>query len=121
MRRERCEAPRVPLPDWPGASRPNSSVIRCTRPFHHRRVEVVAELATNGLGVWGVVDGHAVVVGRPSLLAEWGVELGPLATAVARAQADGKTAIAAAWDGAARAVFVVADTVKRRARKRSPS
>jgi Cu+-exporting ATPase len=66
-----------------------------------------------GLGVQGVVDGHALVVGRPSLLAEWGVELDAgLAAAVAAAQADGKTAIAAAWDGEARAVFVVADTVK---------
>jgi Cu+-exporting ATPase len=66
-----------------------------------------------GLGVQGVVDGHALVVGRPSLLAEWGVELDAgLAAAVAAAQADGKTAIAAAWDGEARAIFVVADTVK---------
>ncbi len=66
-----------------------------------------------GLGVEGVVEGHALVVGRPSLLADWGVELGAeLTAAVAAAQADGKTAIAAAWDGAARAIFVVADTVK---------
>jgi Cu+-exporting ATPase len=66
----------------------------------------------DGLGVEGVVDGRALVVGRPSLLAEWSVELGPLAAAVADAQAAGRTAIAAAWDGEARAVFVVADTVK---------
>jgi Cu+-exporting ATPase len=66
----------------------------------------------DGLGVEGVVDGHALVVGRPSLLAEWEVELGPLATAIAGAQTEGKTAIAAAWDGAARAIFVIADTVK---------
>jgi Cu+-exporting ATPase len=66
----------------------------------------------DGLGVEGIVDGHALVVGRPSLLVEWGVELGPLADAVSSAQADGRTAIAAAWDGQARAVFVVADTVK---------
>jgi Cu+-exporting ATPase len=66
-----------------------------------------------GLGVEGVVEGHALVVGRPSLLADWGVELDAgLAAAVASAQADGQTVIAAAWDGAARAIFVVADTVK---------
>ena len=66
-----------------------------------------------GLGVEGVVDGHALVVGRPTLLAEWGLELDTrLALAVTAAQTDGKTAIAAAWDGKARAVFVVADTVK---------
>jgi Cu+-exporting ATPase len=66
-----------------------------------------------GLGVEGVVDGHALVVGRPSLLAEQGLELGAeLASAVAAAQADGNTAIAAAWDGRARAIFVLADSVK---------
>jgi len=67
----------------------------------------------DGLGVEGVVDGHSVVVGRPSLLGESGIELPTdLSAAVVRAQRDGRTAVAAAWDGAARAVFVVADTVK---------
>jgi len=66
-----------------------------------------------GLGVEGVVGGRAVVVGRPSLLAEWSVELPPvLRNAVADAQSSGRTAVVAAWDGAARAVFVVADTPK---------
>ena len=66
-----------------------------------------------GLGVEGVVEGHAVVAGRPALLADWGVQLdAPLTSAVAAAQAQGRTAIAAAWDGRARAIFVVADTVK---------
>jgi P-type Cu+ transporter len=67
----------------------------------------------DGLGVQGVVDGHALVVGRPALLAEWGVDLdGSLVAAVAAARAAGRTAVAAAWDGEPRAVFVVADRVK---------
>jgi P-type Cu+ transporter len=67
----------------------------------------------DGLGVEGVVDGHAVVAGRPALLREWGVELPPeLDTALQEAQAAGRTAIAAAWDGGVRVVLVVADTVK---------
>jgi P-type Cu+ transporter len=66
-----------------------------------------------GLGVQGIVDGHAVLVGRPALLAQWSQPLGPeLATAKAAAEESGRTAIAVAWDGAARAVLVVADTVK---------
>jgi P-type Cu+ transporter len=66
-----------------------------------------------GLGVEGVVDGHAVVAGRPALLADWGVELPvELRTALEQAQERGQTAIAAAWDGEARGVFSVADTVK---------
>ncbi|KOX18995.1 carbonate dehydratase [Saccharothrix sp. NRRL B-16348] len=66
-----------------------------------------------GLGVQGVVDGHALIVGRERLLAEWGVHLdGPLAEAKRAAEAKGRTAVLVAWDGEARAVLVVADTVK---------
>jgi Cu+-exporting ATPase len=66
-----------------------------------------------GTGVEGVVDGHAVVVGRPALLAERGMPLPPeLEAARQAAQALGRTAIAAGWDGRARAVLAVADTVK---------
>jgi Cu+-exporting ATPase len=70
-------------------------------------------VAREGLGVEGVVEGHALIVGRPSLLADWATYLPPdLEEAKAAAEARGQTAIAAAWDGEARAVFVVADTVK---------
>jgi P-type Cu+ transporter len=66
-----------------------------------------------GLGVEGMVDGVAVVVGRPALMAEWGSAL-PAALDAARAAAEarGQTAVVAAWDSHARAVFVVADTLK---------
>jgi P-type Cu+ transporter len=66
-----------------------------------------------GLGVQGFVEGRMIVVGRPSFLAARGVALdGQLGAAVEDAHAKGRTAVAAAWDGEARAVFVVADTVK---------
>ena len=66
-----------------------------------------------GLGVQGVVDGHAVIVGRPSLLAEWSQHLTPeLETALAAAQAEGRTPVAVGWDGRARGLVVVADEVK---------
>ena len=66
-----------------------------------------------GLGVEGVVDGHAVAAGRVSLLDEWGISLPPeLAAAQARAERAGRTAVVAAWDGAARAAFVVSDAIK---------
>ncbi|MFH9735329.1 heavy metal translocating P-type ATPase [Streptomyces sp. NPDC017260] len=66
-----------------------------------------------GLGVQGVVDGHAVLVGREKLLAEWAMELPVgLARAKADSEAAGRTAIAVAWDGEARAVLEVADAVK---------
>ncbi|MFR9802384.1 heavy metal translocating P-type ATPase [Pseudonocardia sp. RS010] len=74
----------------------------------------VAEFANHeGLGVQGVVDGHAVLVGRPRLLQEWSQPLPEdLDRAVRAEAADGRTAVAVAWDGRARAVLVVADTVK---------
>jgi Cu+-exporting ATPase len=75
----------------------------------------VAESFTNreGLGVEGIVEGHALVVGRPALLAEWAIPLPPALDAARQAaEARGQTAIAAGWDGQATAVFVVADTVK---------
>ena len=66
-----------------------------------------------GLGVQGVVDGHAVVAGRVQFLVEWSLSLPPdLHRAIADAEAEGRTAIAAGWDGHIRAVLVVADQVK---------
>ncbi|MDG4858473.1 heavy metal translocating P-type ATPase [Streptomyces sp. T-3] len=66
-----------------------------------------------GLGVQGVVEGHAVLVGREKLLAEWAITLPvELERAKASAEAAGRTAIAVAWDGEARAVLEVADAVK---------
>ncbi|GII60056.1 carbonate dehydratase [Sphaerisporangium krabiense] len=66
-----------------------------------------------GLGVRGVVEGHAVLAGRPELLAEWSQHLTPdLEEAIREAHAAGRTAVAVGWDGRARAVLVVADTVK---------
>ena len=66
-----------------------------------------------GKGVQGVVDGHSVVVGRESLLADWSLALSPaVAAAKAQAESEGKTVVAVGWDGAARGILVVADTVK---------
>jgi Cu+-exporting ATPase len=66
-----------------------------------------------GLGVEAVVEGHAVLVGRGELLERRGLPLpAGLAEAGAAAGRLGHTAVAVAWDGAARAVLVVADTAR---------
>ncbi|MER7047377.1 heavy metal translocating P-type ATPase [Streptomyces jumonjinensis] len=66
-----------------------------------------------GLGVQGIVEGHAVLVGREKLLAEWEIRLpAGLVLAKQQAEAAGRTAITVAWDGEARAVLEVADAVK---------
>ncbi|MFJ2551123.1 heavy metal translocating P-type ATPase [Microbacterium sp. NPDC087591] len=66
-----------------------------------------------GRGVTGVVDSHAVIVGRPALLAEWALRLpDDLLAAFDRAEDAARTAVAVAWDGRVRGVVVVADQIK---------
>ncbi|MGC5617690.1 heavy metal translocating P-type ATPase [Georgenia sp. Z1491] len=66
-----------------------------------------------GQGVQGVIDGHAVVAGRESLLADWSMHVDEsLRSAKRAAEAQGKTAITVGWDGAARGVLVVSDQIK---------
>ena len=66
-----------------------------------------------GLGVTGTVDGHAVAAGRAALLTELGLPLGDdLRAAKDRAEAAGHSVVVVGWDGKARAVLPVADTVK---------
>ncbi|MCW2493537.1 MAG: carbonate dehydratase [Frankiales bacterium] len=72
---------------------------------------------STGLGVTGTVtiDGvtHDVVVGRDTLLADWGMPLDEqLAAAKADAEAAGQTAVLAGWDGRIRGLLVAGDTVK---------
>jgi P-type Cu+ transporter len=70
-------------------------------------------MSAQGLGVSGVVDGHAVVAGRDKFIEDWALQLpDELAAAKAAAEAAGQTCIVGGWDGEARAVFMVADTVK---------
>ena len=66
-----------------------------------------------GLGVHGVVMGRAAVVGRPALLADRSIHLGPdLVAALQRLRDGGSTVAAVAWDGRARGLVAVADTVR---------
>ena len=66
-----------------------------------------------GLGAEGTVEDRELVVGRPSLLDDRGLAIpAELHTFRQAAEGEGRTAIVAGWDGAAQAVFVVADTPK---------
>ncbi|MFF4891134.1 heavy metal translocating P-type ATPase [Micromonospora chersina] len=66
-----------------------------------------------GLGVTGAVDGREVVVGRLRLLRERGLDVPEeVARAATGAEAAGRTAVLAGWDGQARGVLAVADVVK---------
>ncbi|MEE1622652.1 heavy metal translocating P-type ATPase [Zafaria sp. Z1313] len=66
-----------------------------------------------GRGVQGVVDGHLVIVGRETMLADWSLTMpADLADTKARAESAGQTAVVVAWDGQVRGVLVVADALK---------
>jgi P-type Cu+ transporter len=70
--------------------------------------------STQGLGVQGVVDGHAMAAGRPAWLAEeWSLHLpDDLDAARSTAESAGRTVVAVGWDGAVAGLIMVADTVK---------
>ncbi|MEJ5913262.1 heavy metal translocating P-type ATPase [Pseudokineococcus sp. 1T1Z-3] len=74
--------------------------------------DVTGFASRDGLGVEGSVEGRAVVVGRPRLLAERGLAVDALDAARAEAEASGRTVVAVGWDGAVRGLLVVADTLK---------
>ena len=66
-----------------------------------------------GLGVEGEVEGRVVLLGRPRLLAERSLSVpAELTSAIDEAEAAGRTAVVVGWEGRARGVLVVADTVK---------
>ena len=66
-----------------------------------------------GMGVEGVVDGRAVLVGRLVLLADRAYDIpDELESAARHAERDGRTVVAVGWDGRARGLLMVADAVK---------
>jgi P-type Cu+ transporter len=70
--------------------------------------------SSQGLGVSGFAAGHTVAVGRVDWLrSEWSMTVpASLAARAGEAEAAGQTAVFAGWDGQARGVLVVADTIK---------
>ncbi len=87
----------------------------------HRDVDVVpatAFEAVTGQGVRAEVDGATVVVGHRRLLAASGMSVpADVEAAAERLEAEGRTVVLAGWDGQARGVLAVADTVKDGARE----
>jgi Cu+-exporting ATPase len=66
-----------------------------------------------GLGIEAVVDGKAVVVGRPAFLDEWAIVVTAEAREwQARAEEQGQTVVAVGWDGDFHGLLAIADTLK---------
>ncbi|MBI3954405.1 MAG: heavy metal translocating P-type ATPase, partial [Chloroflexi bacterium] len=68
--------------------------------------------AVPGRGVEAEHQGHRILVGNRTLMAERGIPLDALAAAAESLEDAGKTAMFVAWDGAAAGIVAVADTLK---------
>ncbi len=97
---------------------PIAAAIAAASRAKHGTLPLVADFRNSpGLGVSGTVTAgdvtYAIVAGRLALLAEWGLRLDEeLAGIKDSAEASGRTVIAVGWDGQARGVLVVGDSVK---------
>ncbi len=115
----------------PGASRPEEEVLRLAgsletasehpladaivqftraRGFALAAVEGFEALA--GRGVTGVVDGVGVVAGNAALMADYSVDVAPVAADAQRLAAQGKTPVYVAEDGALAGLLAVADPIR---------
>ena len=75
--------------------------------------EVREVVSLDGLGMQGDIGGSEALLGRPRLLRERGIPLpGALEGLLADAAASGRTTVALAWAGRARAVLVLSDTIR---------
>ncbi|MCQ8242319.1 heavy metal translocating P-type ATPase [Rhizosaccharibacter radicis] len=74
--------------------------------------EVTGFEAVPGLGVAGVVDGHAMLAGTAEWLESRGVDVAPLSAVVAEALANGDSPILVSMDGRAAGSFSVVDRVR---------
>ena len=68
--------------------------------------------AVPGRGATGVVDGHALAVGNAALLADWGLDVAPLAEVAARVTAEAKTPVFVGIDGALAGLVAIADPLR---------
>ncbi|WP_110239808.1 heavy metal translocating P-type ATPase [Nocardioides gilvus] len=89
-----------------GSEHPIATAITAATPTRPTATDITG---LPGLGARGEVDGLTVLVGRASLFDEVPPELGD---AIAAAEAEGRTPVVAGWEGHARGVLVVSDTIK---------
>lgn len=93
---------------------PIAEAIAASAEREHGRLEPVSDFAsTAGLGARGTVDGVTVIVGQAAYAENEGLVIPEgMRAAQDAAQALGRTAVMAGWDGEVRAVLSVADEPK---------
>ena len=95
-----------------GSEHPIARAVVAKAPGQVRTADEFLEHA--GYGVQGLVDGHIVVAGKASWLEQvWSIPITlPVQATVTAAESRGETAILVAWDGEAKGLLCVSDTVK---------
>ncbi len=68
--------------------------------------------AVPGRGTTGIVDGRALAVGNAALLADWSVDVSPLASDAARITHEAKTPVFIAVDGELAGLIAIADPLR---------
>lgn len=73
-------------------------------------------VSVTGRGAQGTVGDHALAVGNAAFLADWGVEVGPVAAEAQRLASNGRTPMFVAIDGALAGLIAVADPLRESSR-----
>ncbi|MGA9836114.1 MAG: heavy metal translocating P-type ATPase [Gemmatimonadaceae bacterium] len=68
--------------------------------------------AVAGQGLTAVVNGTALAIGNPALMAQYAIDVAPLVNDADRLSAEGKTPVYVAADGVLAGLFAVADPIK---------
>ncbi|MEP6650055.1 MAG: heavy metal translocating P-type ATPase [Lapillicoccus sp.] len=97
-----------------GSEHPIARAVAAGAARRHLNLPAIEDFANDeGLGVHGVVERRTVVVGRPALLADLSFALPAfLAETLEPLRDNGSTVVAVAWDGQARGLVAVTDTVR---------
>ena len=93
------------------------AVVRYAREHGLTLTAPEAFTSVTGRGATGVVDGEAVAVGNAALMADYAVDVAPLAAAAERLAGEGKTPMYAAVDGRLAGLVAVADPIKATSRE----
>lgn len=76
------------------------------------RADVESFESVTGRGATGVAGGVALVIGNASLMADWSIDVAPLASRASALASDGKTTVYVAADGALAGMIAVADPIR---------
>jgi Cu+-exporting ATPase len=92
------------------------AIVRAARERGVAQGSVEGFQSVTGKGVVGVVDGAAMAVGNASLMADYAIDITPLAADAARLADAGRTPMYVARDGALAGLVAVADPIKETSR-----